>query len=552
MKKIKLFTYLICSCFSLSLFAQELDWLKNSTSVSNFTTHSFYCSTQHNNDFYFAGDFWPDLTIDGVNIEVGLDTGNGFIIKMDESGTSSGLWHFESNNYVRISKMEVNPVSGNLIVVGSYRENLNYNNDSWEALFYGNGFIMSIFPDGTLDWMREIEGQTETSGGGGNGIAIDQDGNIYIGMTAYGTVIIDNQSFTFEPETSGAIIAKFNIDGDLLLADTWKSETFEGGLGILNMVMDANEDLVIVGSASGAMVIGDSTYLFSEETEQCYLLKQDKDLNVQWFKTYGGTSSQFRDVYADETDLILSLQYYGAINVDGEQLTGSNSWGDMAILSLNENAELQWVKNFTLSTNGGISGVYGVSISAWLDQYYIGGMYQGDVVHDGVTILDNGPGVASYQYPFILSLSKEGELTSAYDFVGSTESSRISTISASNSHLFFGGDFSGQVSMGDSSVNTINSALFYGALATELSAIDQLKDNNHLIEVYPSLASDYLNIKTEASLDKITLASSVGVVLKAFSKEDRVIDISELSAGHYYLLTSVDGARVVSRFVKVD
>ena len=527
-----------------------MDWLKNSTSNGFNTTHSFKTSTQHNDDFYFAGDFWRDLTIDGLSIEIGSESANGFILKMDESGTASGLWPFKSSNYVRINAIEVNPVSGSLIATGYYRENLIYNNQVWNATFYANGFVMSINPDGTLDWIKQIEPQDESSVTGGAGLTIDDEGNIFVEIGATGNVNIDDQSFQFDASRPGVIIAKFNVNGELIITDIWKSQTFEGGICINDMAIDNDNQLIIVGCALGTNEIADSNYVFSNVSYQPIIIKQDNDLNLKWLKTYQSMRSIVLDVHLDENDLVLSLQYNDLIIVDENYLYGSGSWGDMAIISLDENAELNWVKNFPLSENGGNYGVYGLSITGWNDQYFIGGMYQGDVVHEGSLILNNSQSGSSYQYPFILSLSKEGEITSAYDFVGSDEPGLISTISANESHLLFGGDFSGRIAIGDSSVSTINSALFYGALTTTMTGIEVIEDKNDLFEIYPTLSSDYLHIKTESEIRKISLISSMGMLLNEFSGDNRVIDVNDLTAGFYYLSADIDGKMVSAKFIK--
>lgn len=546
MNNLKLYIFIIFSTFVFSSFAQDLAWLKNSTSNDVFTSHSFYTSTQYNNDFYFAGDFWKDLTIDGVNITIGQEDGNGFVIKMDENGQSTALWHLESDGYVRINKIVGNPVSGTLILTGYYGTNLVYNNEEWIASNFSNGFIMSIFPDGSLDWIKQFEPQSNVSSAGGTSLAIDGQGNIFVCIAAFGDLIIENQSFSFEPETSGAIIAKFNVDGDLLTSDAWVGQTFENTIDLNDMSIDDNDELVIVGSASGTVEIADSSYVFS--TGKGFIIKKDNNLNLKWLKVYEGTRVHFRDLYIDETDLVLSLQYNNSINIDGEILTGSGSWGDMLILVLDTNAELKWVKNFILSENGGISGVYCNSITEWRDEYYIGGMYQGDVLHEGELILDN---VESnyYQYPFILSMTKEGALTSTYDFVGSSEPGRVSEVSSNASHLLFGGDFSGQISIGDSSVNTINSALFYGALQTEVTDIEVINHEKSIV-IYPTLSSDYIYIDTDKKSDKITLTSSSGILLNQLDGAIRKIDINDLPPGLYYLSFETDKKIISKKFIK--
>lgn len=548
-----IFSSIILIFFNITaFFAQDLAWLKNSSAENIYTNHSFYASCEYNNDFYFAGDFWPDMTIDGVNISVGLETSNAFIIKMNASGVSSSLLHLKSDDYVRINKLEVNPVSGSIIAIGNFRNDLSFDNESWEAPYYTKGFIMSIHPDGTLDWMKEIEPQSNVSFSSGGGLAIDEMGNIFVGMESFGKIKIEDESFVFEPETGGVIMAKFNADGELLKAEKWEGVTFEGGMDITDMALDQNNDLLIVGSVLGTMLIDGAYYDFSESYLFPFIIKLEENLDLKWSKTYEGSyRSTVRDVYTDENDLILSLQYAGAIDIDGTMLTGSGSYGDLAILSVDENADLNWVENFTLSENLGIQGVYGNSITEWLGQYYIGGMYQGDVVHEGDLILDNEPWGNVYQYPFLISLSKDGELASIYDFVGTNEVARIKNISSNDSHLLFGGDFTGKVAIGDTSVSTINEVLFYGALESNTTDIKIFEDKSDLIFIYPTLTDDYINLNTETKVDKFSIISSLGEVIKEYTEETRQIDVQDLASGSYYILAKIDGRNVSVKFIKL-
>ena len=183
--------FLICT----TLQAQELDWLKNSTSENSFSTHRFYASTYHDGHFYFAGDFWKDLTIDNFHIEITDDIHDGFIIKMDESGTASQLWHFASDDYIRINKVVVNPVSESLIVVGQFRTNLIYNGDEWNTPFFIDGFVMSLQLNGTLNWMKEVDSDNEFSFASGEALGIDDQGNIFVAFEAGGMVSMEKSIF---------------------------------------------------------------------------------------------------------------------------------------------------------------------------------------------------------------------------------------------------------------------------------------------------------------------------------------------------------------------
>lgn len=550
MKKYKLFLCLLLIGVVQSSFSQALDWLKTSTSNEVFTSHSFYASARYNNDFYFAGDFWKDLTIDEQNIAINDDIQDGFVVRLDETGAASALWHFKSSDYVRINKIAFNTVSETLIITGYYRKNMFYEEEAWYTPFFANGFVMSVHPDGALDWFKALEPQNDFSSISGEGLAVDAFGNIYLGLEVIGTVQVEEQVFSVSEESGAVLIAKLDTAGTLLETDFWITQGVETWIDIIDMEVDAENQLITAGCVLGTMEIADSNYVFSSGTNQNFIIKQDQNLTLSWLKSYPAARSHVNDVYLDGTTLVMTIQYNTAIEIDDVGFNGSGSWGDMAVVCIDKEAQLKWAKNFTLSENSGIWSVVGYSIAAWRNQYYIGGMYQGDVVHEGNVILDNTEEGNTYQYPFILSLTKEGELMSTYDFVGSDEPGLISNISANASHLLFAGDYSGQIAIGDTAVSTINSALFYGALRDESTAINGIDKSPQNLVIYPNPVSDFINIDPELGLESIAIFSATGRLLERYTSQTNRIDVKKLPKGHYLLQAEKEDEIYVARFIK--
>jgi hypothetical protein len=547
MKKLLfLFCFLTTSIYT---FAQDFDWVKQSTSVNNFTSHSIFSIEESDQDFYIAGDFWTDISFDNVNFSIQSDVADGFILKINSIGDALSFWHFESSGYVRINKILKNSISGSLIATGYYNNDLTFENNYWESEYFSNGFIMSIEEDGSIEWISNFEGQNEVSSGSGDGLAVDKEGNIYVGIEAFGNVEIDDQLFEFEPETSGIIIAKFSSQGVLLTTNDWKGISFEGIIDITELIIDDSNDLVIVGAASGDIEIQEVNYSFSPTTTQPFIIKIDTDLNLQWLKTYSSNRCHILDILIDGNDMVLSMQYNDFLQIENETLTGSGSWGDMAIISLDVNANLNWAKNFTLTENGGTIGVYGNSINEWNNTYYIGGMYQGDVIHEGEVILDNVEGI-SYQYPFLLTLSKSGEVESIIDFIGSNGIGAISDINSTETTLIFGGAFSQHLLVNETVLSAPNSALFYAGLSNEINNINQT-DINEYISIHPTISENSINIISKLAFNKLEIISSNGTLLKEISSTETLIDIRDLQSGMYYLSIETELGTITKAFIKL-
>ena len=96
--------FLLCILCSNLLFAQVPSWLKKSTSVGTFTTHSFHSSIYFDDHYYWSGDFWKDICFDEECIALPADASlaNAFLLKTNTEGKAVDLWHFKSTNYLRI------------------------------------------------------------------------------------------------------------------------------------------------------------------------------------------------------------------------------------------------------------------------------------------------------------------------------------------------------------------------------------------------------------------------------------------------------------------
>ena len=70
------------------------------------------------------------------------------------------------------------------------------------------------------------------------------------------------------------------------------------------------------------------------------------------------------------------------------------------------------------------------------------------------------------------------------------------------------------------------------------------------MEIYPSISSDYIYLKTALKVENISLISSNEMLLKEFSGNTKVIDITELTAGVYFLSAEIAGEKVTVKFIK--
>lgn len=547
-KKLPLFL-ILCFLFTKHSFSQNLAWLSTSNTSNNNGNYSLYGSDYINGSFFHCGDFWKDVIIEGVSFTAENNTPDGFILQTNKDGDAINFMHFKSKEYVRINDIVINEKTGSIIATGNYNENMSYDGQQWSSDYLTVGFIMSLKEDGDLEWIQFVEPTNNVSFGIGQSIAVDEDGNIYVGIDAGGIVSIDETEYAFGEETNGAIIVKMNQDGDVLQGIDWQNNSFEGFIDITSLAFNGDGDLLIGGSATGEVNFGGTPHTFSSVTTECFIIKQDSNLDVLKFITYPSFRCHILDIYTNENTTYLSIQYNQSIKIADETYTGSGSWGDMAIVSLNNQEGVNWVRNFKLTANEGINGVYGLDITEWKNEIFIGGLYQGDVELNDEIILDNTINGSYYQYPFLISLTPEGDLQSVHDFKGNTYAGTMRCVTASSTHLSIAGTYIGDLVLGDTLVSSSTEAIYMGAFNDPLSQVNQVA-SDEFVRIMPSLTSDFVTIASSLAVDKIQVYNMQGALVLEVKGDVEKIDVQHWQAGNYTMTIFLDNQLIHKRFVK--
>lgn len=535
---------------------QTLEYLEKSTSVDMSTSHNFHASAYNDGYFYLAGEFWKDIAFG--NFSIAFPAGEddmvwSFILKVSEEGEVVDLWHFESDEYTRINQLVFDPSGETLTIVGQYRTNMIYNGSELNTAFVADGFVMNLNVDGSLNWSKQVIAQSNTSFASGEGLAIDANGNIFVGLEAGGTVDLEGTVFVYPEETLGALIVSLDPAGNVLHTQQWQMNGFETFIDITDMAIDETGKLVIGGGLTGEAQLGGVLFGTDSPTLQSFVIKENEDLSIAWAKQYLGGNSMVSNLLRFDNQLYISLEYANFLNIDDTQIIGSGSWRDLAIVAVDTEENSTLVQNFRLAENGGTSGVYANSMTEYLGNLYIGGMYQGVVINDddfslGIT------GNADFQFPFILSLNLEGAIVSSYDFWGSTGPSRLRTLSASEHRLLFGGTFTDAIRLAGESLETVNSTLFYGAFWDGVinSVFDRTAPATSCVQnVYPTVVKEVLYVDA-IDVEGMWIIDATGKSVADAStatQSPRQIQVDHLVPGLYYLkITCGEGTETVKFF----
>ncbi len=159
-----------------------------------------------------------------------------------------------------------------------------------------------------------------------------------IAFDASGSTFITGSTQSYGVGASDAFLLKYDSDGNLQWYKTW------GGSN------HGDEGYGIALDASGNVFISGSTYSYGVGGRDVLLLKYDSDGNLQWYKTWGGSNTEWGTRIAlDGSGNVYITGYTSSYGVGGR---------DVILLKYDSDGNFQWYKTW-----GGSDDEYGYGIA---------------------------------------------------------------------------------------------------------------------------------------------------------------------------------------------
>ena len=201
--------------------------------------------------------------------------------------------------------------------------------------------LLKLDPAGNKVWQKAIGGSQEERA---KGITATADG----GYILTGVTNSRNGDFAYNDLSSGAFVIKVDANGNIV----W-NKTFGGsGLNQTNgMAPGAGGSYYVSGytsSTNGGVTGNHGSYDF-------WLLKIDKDGNLVWQKTYGGTSVEYAYAITAKGDGTFYLAGQAG-SKDGDvshQIGSMDGW----VINVDANGTLLWQRSFGGSSIDYITGI---------------------------------------------------------------------------------------------------------------------------------------------------------------------------------------------------
>ena len=243
---------------------------------------------------YVIGKYNSSSDIDLGNNVILLSNTNSdtFIIKYNKAGTVQ--WANTINGSSDTSGKGIAVDSGgNVYVTGDYNSSsdIDLGNSVILPLTTSTGtdeFIVKYNTTGTAQWKQTIKG---TGTDGGNGIAVDSSGNVYVSgdYISATTIHLGNNVILPITASTDGFIVKYNTTGTAQWKQTIKGTGVDKGLGV---DVDSGGNVYMIGNYNSVDIIefGNNISLPSTTNSDTFIIKYNTIGTAEWAHTINGSS----------------------------------------------------------------------------------------------------------------------------------------------------------------------------------------------------------------------------------------------------------------------
>jgi hypothetical protein len=254
---------------------------------------------------------------------------DAFVLKLNSSGNFVWVDQFGARFTDAASALAIDN-AGNIMVSGFYSRTVTFakGGPTLTALGRQDAFAMKLSSGGKVRWVDSFGAEAIffPQRDGGDGIAVDPQGNVYVVGTFVGNAdfnpsLTASTVFVGRGQTDGYLV-KLNNSGQFIRAFSLGAEGFDG----LNRVaIGPGGEVVVAGYFQGAAFDADpgvgatllsATPLNPQTTlavTDVFVEKLDSNFSLQWVRQLAGSGYELTDQLKIDTNgqIVLSGSYYG-------------------------------------------------------------------------------------------------------------------------------------------------------------------------------------------------------------------------------------------------
>ncbi len=306
---------------------------------------------------------------------------NFFISSLDTSGTIIWTQTFSCCKNDFITSMIVDTLKSEILLAGHFRDTLLIAGETFVSGGGDDGFLVSFDFNGEIKKVRIIGGKGLDNI---NCLSVSSEGDRFAAGTFQQTIRFskDKALQLSNTKSVGGFLVKYNPAGDVMA-----SKLLLAGkkLRITNM-LTFGELQYVTGSFSDEVTINGNV-LHSAGSDDIFLLCIDGDMQIKWFKQFGGTKKdRVAGIINSGKEILLTGSFCEEMKIGQHTLRASGKGGDVFLFSLNPSGVINWVRSL-----GGKGDDYPVGMVPGVDGYiYIAGSYRQSLNLNGKEVTSNG------------------------------------------------------------------------------------------------------------------------------------------------------------------
>lgn len=499
---------------------------------------------------YVTGTYKQQITF-GETTLTSAGSSDIFLVKYNSAGSILWAKSFGDDGLDDAESLFVD-ASGNVFLTGSFAsENLTFGNFSLynpNTLFgYDQFFLVKIDASGSVLWAKTSDGMGNMVG---NSVTVDRNGNIIVTGWFDGSNISFG-SFTLT--NTGALattvfIVKYNNTGTPL----WAKATGDDGYDVPSkIVYDANGNLFITGFFEYGAISFGSTTLSNSGGRDIFIAKYDVSGNALWAKSAMGIGDEYGNnivVDADNNIVVTGTSSSESVTFDSAELTGNN-YDKIFIVKYNASGDVVWTNVFSGDNNDESSGL---TIDTQ-GNMFLCGYFKSNSIHFESTELINSNSDYNDFFITKLDVSGNVIWAKSGGGSNDDEAIAVAIDGSGNAYLtgnFYSStiDFDGTTLT--NSDNSGNSTELFVAKLNNSSDVNGQTLPKQIL-AYPNPASQIITIKG-VNNSYVSLYNCNGKLMKLLKpdKKNITIDISEFVSGVYFIKTIKQNTTTITKLIK--
>lgn len=259
--------------------------------VPGYLSHRPKLTVDLNNNLFLTGVFFGQRTVSGLTMD--SDDGCGYVMKFDTAnGTPLWVTQFGSGSSFNGTPVAVNITTanfatdnqGNIYMTGCFRDHGRFGSQQIiSSNSQANTYLMKLNSAGTILWTKTYTGATE-----GTSIVLDDANNIYTAGNYFGTVSINNNTYTAPATYYSAYLEKLDPDGNVIWFKNYDLNTTKHSDATAQLAIDSHANLFFKCLFDNILVFEGQSYTSQIGSNPNVVFKPqilasfDKDGNKLW------------------------------------------------------------------------------------------------------------------------------------------------------------------------------------------------------------------------------------------------------------------------------